>query len=100
MKKATFAFAAGLVLLSFASCSSSSSFESDVKKMAGYMCRAQQLAVKAATDESAKKEMETLEKDAQAFSEKMKEKYKGMESDKAKNEQAEKIINEEMAKCK
>lgn len=99
MKKVTFAFAAGLVLLSFASCSSSS-FESDVKKMAGYMCRAQQLAAKAATDESAKKEMETLEKDAQAFSEKMKEKYKGMESDKEKNEQAEKIINEEMAKCK
>lgn len=99
MKKATFAFAAGLVLLSFASCSSSS-FESDVKKMAGFMCRAQKVSAKAATDEAAQKELESIEKEAQAFSEKMKEKYKGMESDKAKNEQAEKIINEEMAKCK
>ncbi|WP_028788945.1 hypothetical protein [Terrimonas ferruginea] len=100
MKKATFAFAAGLVLLSFASCSSSSSFESDVKKMAGFMCRAQKVSAKAATDEAAQKELESIEKEAQAFSEKMKEKYKGMENDKAKNEQAEKIINEEMAKCK
>jgi Skp family chaperone for outer membrane proteins len=99
MKKATFAFAAGLVLFSFASCSSSS-FESDVKKMAGFMCRAQKVSAKAATDEAAQKELESIEKEAQAFSEKMKEKYKGMESDKAKNEQAEKIINEEMAKCK
>lgn len=99
MKKATFAFAAGLILLSFASCSSSS-FESDVKKMAGFMCRAQQLATKATTDEAAKKEMEALEKEAQAFSDKMKEKYKGMENDKEKNDKAEKIISEELAKCK
>ncbi|MDF2382779.1 hypothetical protein JMG10_14955 [Nostoc ellipsosporum NOK] len=100
MKKATFAFAAGLLLLSVTSCSSSSSFESDVRKMAGLMCRAQKVAVKAATDESAKKELESIEKEAEEFGKKMEEKYKDKKEDKEMNAKAEKIISEEMAKCK
>jgi hypothetical protein len=80
-------------------CSSSSSFESDVKKMADYMCRTQQLTAKAATDESARKELDDLKKEMAAYSEKMERKYKDQQDEK-KEEQADKILKDAMDKCK
>jgi hypothetical protein len=81
------------------SCSSSSSFESDVRKMAGYMCKTQQLSAKAATDENAQKELDKLKIEMEEYSERMEKKYKDQQDEK-KEEQADKILKEVMDKCK
>ena len=90
------------LLLGMSSCSSSSGggFESDVRKMADYRCRLQKLMAKDPSDEKAKKETEDVRKEMDEFRDKMAKKYEGKENDKEMNEKADKIMDEEMAKCK
>lgn len=87
-------------VISLSSCGGGSSFESDVKKMADFRCKMQKLMAKDQNDEKVKKELEELQKEAEAFGDKMEKKYKGKEDDKAMEEKAEKIMEEVMAKCK
>lgn len=82
------------------SCGGKSSFESDVRKMADYRCKAQQLMAKEATDEKAKKELDDLRKEMDAYREKMQEKYKDKKDDKEMEAKADKIMEEVMSKCK
>lgn len=82
------------------SCGSSSSFESDVRKKANYMCEIQKLQDKAATDESAAKKLETIKKEMDAFDEKMEKKYDKKEPSEAQQKKAKEIVEEVMAKCK
>lgn len=82
------------------SCKSKSSFESDVKKMAKYRCQEMQLKAKDQTDPKVAKDLENLEKDMDAYRKEMAEKYKGHEKDDSMNNKANKIMDEEMAKCK
>jgi peptidoglycan hydrolase CwlO-like protein len=100
MKKNFFSLAIVAMVIVLSSCSSKSSFESDVKKMANYQCEREKLRAKDQTDEKVKKEMEKLKKEMSAFGDKMEEKYKDKKDDKAMNEQADKIMEEVMAKCK
>jgi hypothetical protein len=103
MKKNIFGLAILALVIGTASCSSSSSgggFESDVRKMADYRCRVQKLEAKDPADEKAKKELEDLRKEMDEYRDKMAEKYKGKENDTAMNNKADKIMDEEMAKCK
>jgi len=100
MKKNFLSIAILAVVISLSSCGSSSSFESDVRKMANYACKAQQLAAKDQSDEKVKKEMEGLKKEMNAFGDKMEEKYKKDKGNKAMEEKADKIMEEVMAKCK
>jgi len=86
----------GLLL---ASCSSSSSFESDVKQMAGYRCQLKQLMGKEQDDKTAD-QIEKLKKEMDDFSNKMEEKYKDQKENKEMDEKADKIMDAEMAKCK
>ncbi len=46
------------IVLGILSCTTSSSFESDVKKMSNYLCREKQLLAKDPGDKKAKKELE------------------------------------------
>ncbi|MBK6937291.1 MAG: hypothetical protein IPH18_10740 [Chitinophagaceae bacterium] len=71
MKKRLLSAALIAAVLFTTSCGSSSSFESDVRKKANYMCEIQKLEAKAATDEKAAKEMESIKKEMDAFDEKM-----------------------------
>ena len=86
--------------VAISSCGSSSSFDSDVRKMADYRCKMQQLRAKDPADEKAKKEMETLDKEMTAFGEKMEKKYESKKEDKEMEAKAEKIMTEVMEKCK
>jgi hypothetical protein len=99
MKKYLILLPAFALAMLLHSCSYSSSFESDVRKMADYMCKAQQLSAKAPTDESAQKELDKLKKEMEEYSEKMEKKYKDQKDEK-KEEQADKILQEVMDKCK
>ena len=92
------AILAGIIVLS--SCSSKSSFEGDVRKMANYRCEKQKLEAKDQSDEKVKKEMKDLEKEMEEYAEKMGKKYDDKKDDKAMGEQAKKIMEEVMAKCK
>lgn len=100
MKKNFFSLAFLAFVILLASCSSKSSFESDVRKMAKYQCDKEKLRAKDQTDEKVKKEMEDLEKEMDAYQDKMEKKYEDKKDDKAMNEQADKIMEEVMAKCK
>ena len=100
MRKNFFSLAVLAVIIVLSSCSSKSSFESDVTKMANYRCEKQKMEAKDPSDEKVKKEMEDLEKKMDAFGDEMKAKYKGKEDDKAMNEKADKIMEDVMAKCK
>jgi peptidoglycan hydrolase CwlO-like protein len=82
------------------SCGGKSSFEADVRKMANYRCKTQQLMAKEATDEKVKKELDDLQKEMEAYTKKMKEKYKDIKDDKEMEERADKIMQEVMSKCK
>ncbi len=99
MKKMILPAMALALAVSLTSCGGGG-FESDVRKMADYRCKAQQLAKKDQNDEKVKKEMEELSKEAEAFAEKMEKKYESKKDDKAMEEKAEKIMEEVMAKCK
>ncbi len=102
MRKLFLSMAVLAIVLGTSSCnsSSSSSFESDVRKMASYSCKMQKLMAKDPSDEKAKKELEELEKEMKDYGEKMEEKYKDKKDDKKMEEEANKIMKEEMAKCK
>ena len=92
------AFLAGIIVLS--SCSSKSSFEGDVRKMANYQCQVKQLKAKGDTDEKAKAELEKVEKAMKEFDDKMEAKYKDKKPNEAQQEKAKKIMEEVEAKCK
>ena len=100
MKKIFFSLAIVAMVIVLTSCSSKSSFESDVKKMANYQCEREKLRAKDQTDEKVKKEMKDLEKEMEEYAEKMEKKYDDKKDDKAMGEQAKKIMDEVMAKCK
>lgn len=100
MKKEFFSLAIFAIVILLSSCSSKSSFESDVRKMANYRCEREKLMAKDQTDEKVKKEIESLEKEMGEYAEKMEKKYDDKKGDKAMDEQADKIMDEVMAKCK
>ncbi len=83
------------------SCSSSSSFESDVRKMARLTCEVQQLSVRAMKNgENVTDKLEAKKKEAKEFGDMMKEKYKAQENNPEMNEQAQQIFEDEMKNCK
>ena len=90
------------IVISLIACksSSSASFESDVRKMADYRCKMQTLMAKDPTDEKAKKELEDLKKETEAYREEMTKKYESTKGDTAMNNKANKIMDEVMSKCK
>lgn len=92
--------AAMTLFICISSCGSKSSFESDVRKMADYRCKEQQLMAKDPSDEKAQKELADLKKELDAYREKMAEKYKGKEKDEEMNKKANQIMDEVMSKCK
>lgn len=99
MKKHLFSVALLATIMFVTSCGSSS-FESDVRKKAKYLCELKKLEEKAATDEKASKEMEKIKKEMDEFDEKMDKKYDKKEPTEAQKETAKKIFEEVMAKCK
>lgn len=100
MKKNFFSIATFAIVLSMSSCGSSSSFEGDVKKMANYRCKIQQLSAKDPSDEKVKKEIEDVRKEADEFRDKMQKKYEDKKDDKEMEEKADKIMKEVMENCK
>ena len=101
MKKNFLSIAVLAIVISLSSCgSSSSSFESDVRKMAEYQCKAQKLAATAATDEKAKKELEDLGKEIEKYGAEMEKKYEAKKEDKEMEAKAITIMKEVMDKCK
>jgi uncharacterized protein YlxW (UPF0749 family) len=98
MKKHHTLAAALITVAVLTSCSSSSSFEGDVKKMAKYRCEMQQLMGK--EDEASQKKLKDLQDEMEAYAEKMEKKYKDMEDDQAMEDKGDKIMAAEMAKCK
>ncbi len=87
-------------VVSFSSCKSSSSFDSDVKKMADYRCQMQQLMAKDPSDEKAKKELEDISVKMEAYADEMSKKYEKMKDDKEMEAKADAILKEVMDKCK
>ena len=100
MRKNFFSLTVLAVIIVLSSCSSKSSFDSDVRKMADYKCKVQQLEAKDPSDQKAQKELEDVRKEMSTYREKMSKKYEDKKDDKAMNEQADKIMEEVMAKCK
>jgi hypothetical protein len=100
MKKNFFSMAVLAGVIALSSCSSKSSFEGDVRKMANYRCEMQQLEAKDQSDEKVKKELDELKKKIETYGDKMKEKYKKDKGNKAMEEKADKIMDEVMANCK
>ena len=98
MKKNFFSIAILAVVVSISSCGSSSSFESDVRKKADFMCKVQKLST--ATDEKSVKELADVKKEMDEFDEKMEKKYKDKAQDSATNASAQKIMTEVKEKCK
>lgn len=98
MKKNFLSIAILAVVVSMSSCGSSSSFESDVRKKADFMCKVQKLST--ATDEKAVKELADVKKEMDEFDAKMEKKYKDKKKDDASNATAQKIMTEVMEKCK
>lgn len=100
MKRTLLPAAAIAVLLAITSCGGGGSLESDVRKMADYRCKIQKLMAKDPSDEKAKKEVEELSKEMEAFGEKMSKKYESKKDDKEMDAKAEAIMKEVMDKCK
>ena len=98
MKKNFLSIAVLAVVISMSSCGSKSSFESDVRKKADYMCKVQKLS--ASTDEKSVKELTNVKKEMDEFDAKMEAKYKDKKKDDAENATAQKIMTEVMEKCK
>ena len=86
-------------VISFSSCKSSS-FDSDVRKMADYRCQMKQLMAKDPSDEKAKKELQELSVKMEAFGDEMSKKYEKMKDDKDMDAKADAILKEVMDKCK
>lgn len=101
MKKNFLSLIALAFVISFSSCkSSSSSFDSDVRKMANYRCELQQLMAKDPSDEKAKKEIEELKVKMKTYADEMGKKYEKMKDDKDMDAKADVIMKEVMDKCK
>ena len=100
MKKNFLSIAILAIVICLSSCKSSSSFESDVKKMGDFRCKMQKLMAKDPSDEKAKKELEELSKEMDAYGEKMRVKYKAKKDDKEMEAKAAAIMKEAMEKCK
>jgi vacuolar-type H+-ATPase subunit I/STV1 len=100
MKKNFFSMAVLAIVISLASCKSSSSWDKDVRKKADYMCKVQQLTAKAGTDEAAAKDLEKVKKEMDDFDAEMEKKYKEKEPTAEQSASAEKIMKEVMEKCK
>ena len=101
MKKSYLSVAVLAMVVLMSSCGgSSSSFESDVRKRAEYMCKVQKLSVTAATDEKAAKELEAVKKEMDEFDAKMEKKHKDKKGDDALSAKAQEIVKEVMEKCK
>jgi peptidoglycan hydrolase CwlO-like protein len=100
MRKKILFLAVFALVYSLTSCGSSSSFEGDVKKMASYRCKAQQLSAKDPADEKAKNELEELQKEIIEYAAKMEKKYGDKKDDEAWKAKGDKIYKEEMSKCK
>src|SRR5262245_18872345 len=84
----------------FFSCSSKTSFEQDVRKMAGYRCEMQKLMAMDPDDKTAQEKAKELRKKMEDYSEKMAEKYKDKLDDKDMDKEADKIMEEVMKNCK
>jgi Skp family chaperone for outer membrane proteins len=97
MKKNIFYLLAFVAMLGISACSSS--YESDIRKMANYRCQVKKLMAKDPSDEKAKKELEKTQKDMDDFRDKITEKYKGKQDDKSMTEKADAIMDEVMSKC-
>ncbi len=100
MKKTLFSLTLIALMAVWTSCSSSSGFEGDVRKAAKYQCEIRQLMAADPSDEKAQKKLADLQKEEEAFSAKMEEKYKDKKDDKDMEAKGQKIMMEEMAKCK
>ena len=100
MKKQFLSTAVLAVVLLLSSCGSSSSFESDVRKKADYMCKIQKLTDDTAKNDKAAKQLEDVKKEMDEFDEKMEIKYKDKKNDEAMSAIAKKIMTEVMDKCK
>jgi Skp family chaperone for outer membrane proteins len=100
MRKNYFSLVVLASIIVLSSCSSKSSFDSDVRKMADYRCKVQQLEAKDPSDQKVQKELEDVKKEMSAYREKMSKKYEDKKDDKAMNEKANKIMDEVMSKCK
>ena len=87
-------------VISFSSCKSSSSFDSDVRKMADYRCQMKQLMAKDPSDEKARKELQELSVKMEAYGDEMSKKYEKMKDDKDMEAKADAIMKEVMDKCK
>lgn len=68
--------------------------------MADYRCKMQTLMAKDPTDEKAKKELEDLKKETEAYREEVTKKYESIKGDTAMNNKANKIMDEVMSRCK
>jgi len=88
------------IAICFTACKSSSSFESDVRKMAEYRCEMQQLMAKDPGDEAAKKKLEELQTKMKAYADEMGKKYEDKKDDKEMETKADAIMKEVMDKCK
>ncbi len=100
MKKYVALLALLFILTGVSSCGSGSSFEKDVRKRADYMCKVQLLTAKAATDEKAAKDLESVKKEMDTYDDEMEKKYKDKKPDAKKTEKAQAIMADIMAKCK
>ncbi len=80
--------------------SSSSSFEKDVRKRAEFMCEIQKLTAKAAADSNATGELDKVKKELDDYDARMEQKYKDKKPTDKESENARKIIDDIMAKCK
>jgi hypothetical protein len=100
MKKNILTAAVTALFFTVTSCGGGSSLEKDVRKMGDYRCRMQKLMAKDPADDKAKKELEELTKEMEAFGEKMAKKYESKKDDKAMEEKADAIMKEVMDKCK
>lgn len=100
MKKTVYLFLLATFII-HSSCSSSSEFERDGRKMARLICKQQQLEKKVLNgDESAKKELQKVQNERDKLKDELSEKYKDLRDDQEMRKKAAEIHNEEMAKCK
>lgn len=82
------------------SCSGYPTFEDEMKKIAYYRCELQHLRDIEDPDEELRAKIERLEAEMEEYAQKLEEKYHDDKNNKAIEEKAEKIIDEEMEKCK
>lgn len=100
MRKNLFSLFAIAAVISLTSCGGGGGFEGDVRKRANYECQKTKLEAKDQSDPKVAKELEDLEKEINAFDEKMEKKYEKQKDDAKMQEKAGKIYMDVMAKCK